>query len=140
MQFDPAIAAQRSFQRAQDTGELSDDCAAAAAAEETFSASAGSEAKSAYAALQQMGERHPDATAFQEFLIYITWQQVTEETIPANFLKGAELCDRYLQRWGREDRAQVEQIRELRVSFRAGLGLKDDEPDEYEQDMFKGGD
>ena len=86
------------------------------------------------------GERHPEAAAFQEFLIYITWQQVVEERIPSHFLKGVELCDRYLQRWGREDWPVVEQVSELRTSFRAGLGLKDDEADEYEQDTFKGGD
>ena len=140
MQFDAAIAAQRSFQRAQDTGELGDDREAVIEAEATFSASAGSEATAAYLTLQEIGERHPDAAAFQEFLIYITWQQVVEETIPSHFLKGVELCDRYLQRWGCEDRVQVIQIRELRTSFRAGLGLKDDEPDEYAQDTIKGGD
>ena len=140
MQFDAAIAAQRSFQRAQDTGDLGDDREAVLEAEATFSASAGSEATAAYLTLQEIGERHPDAPAFQEFLIYITWQQVVEETIPSHFLKGVELCDRYLQRWGWEDRVQVTQIRELRTSFRAGLGLKDDEPDEYEQDTIKGGD
>ena len=140
MQFDPAIAAQRSFQRAQDTGELGGDCEAVLEAEATFSATAGSEATAGYLTLQEIGERHPEAAAFQEFLIYITWQQVVEETIPAHFLKGVELCDRYLQRWGREDWPEVEQVRELRTSFRAGLGLKDDEADEYEQDTFKGGD
>jgi hypothetical protein len=140
VQFDAAIAAQRSFQRAQDTGDLGDDREAVIEAEATFSASAGSEATAAYLTLQEIGERHPDTPAFQEFLIYITWQQVVEETIPSHFLKGVELCDRYLQRRGGEDRVQVIQIRELRTSFRAGLGLKDDEPDEYEQDTIKGGD
>src|SRR5205823_3996184 len=102
---------------------------------------AGDEAKAAYFTLQEIGTRHPDATSFQEFLIYITWQQVTEETIPTHFQRGAELCDRYLNRTdsGR-DPTQVEQIKELRRSFRAGLGQNDDDDIEYEQDSIKGGD
>jgi hypothetical protein len=140
VRFDPAIAAQRSLQRAQATGELGNDREAVAEAEETFSSGAGSEAKGAYLALQEIGQRHQDAAAFQEFLAYITWQQATEETIPAHFHKGMELCDRYLQRWGRESGPAVEQIRELQASFRSGLGLDDDDPHGYEQDTFKGGD
>jgi hypothetical protein len=140
VRFDPAIAAQRSFQRAQAIGELGSDHQAVTEAEETFSAGAGSEAKGAYLALQKIGERHPGAAAFQEFLIYITWQQAAEETIPAHFRKGVELCDRYLQRWGQVSGQAVEQIRELRASFRSGLGLDDDDPHDYEQDTIKGGD
>jgi hypothetical protein len=140
MQFDPAIAAQRSFQRAQETGELGDDGAGAAAAEEAFSARAGMEATAAYLALQKIGEHHPAASAFQEFLIYITWQQVVEKRIPTHFLKGVELCERYLRRWGSQDSASIAPIQELRASFRAGLGLEEDDPHGYEQDTFKGGD
>jgi hypothetical protein len=140
MHFDPAIAAQRAFELAQDADELGADCGNAIDAEAIFSASAGAEAKAAYRELQQLGERHMDSRAFQEFLIYITWQQVTEETIPTHFLKGADLCDRYLARWGHLPDSRMQQISELRRSFRAGLGLDDEEPDEYEQDTFKGGD
>jgi hypothetical protein len=140
VRFDPAIAAQRSFQRAQQTGELGDNLEAAIAAEATFSTSAGAGAKAAYLALQQVGEQYPDAVAFQEFLIYITWQQVTEEISPVHFRKGAELCDRYLHRHRHETGMQVQQIRELRVSFRAGLGLHEDEDNEYDEETFKGGD
>ena len=123
MQFDPAIAAQVSFKRAQGSGELKHDLEKAREAEEIFSGSSGSEAKEAYLTLQEIGERHVDATSFQEFLIYITWQQVTEETIPPHFQRGVELCDRYLRRLERgHDEIQAEQIRELRRSFRAGLG------------------
>ncbi|MER3423152.1 MAG: hypothetical protein C4293_07910 [Nitrospiraceae bacterium] len=91
MHFDPAIAAQQSFVRAQQAGELGDTLDAAVKAEEIFSASAGEEAKTAYELLQQIGEQqHHKARCFQEFLIYITWQQVTEETIPRHLRKGLE--------------------------------------------------
>jgi len=141
LQFDPAIAAQASFTRAQNSGELGPDLEQARAAEAIFSASAGREATAAYYTLLELGERHPDAIAFQEFLIYITWQQVAEETIPAHFQKGAALCDRYLSRLARgHDTIQAEQIRELRRSFRAGLGLREDDEPAYDEDTFKGGD
>ncbi|HEY3197023.1 MAG TPA: hypothetical protein VGJ57_03325 [Nitrospirales bacterium] len=140
MQFDPAISARLSFKRAQESGELGQDSEKARAAEETFSESAGSDAKAAYRMLLEIGERHPDAIAFQEFLIYSTWQQVTEETIPAHFQRGAELCDRYLGRLtSGHDETQAAQISDLRQSFRAGLGLGDEEED-YDEDTLKGGD
>ena len=141
MQFDPAIAAQVSFTRAQDSGELGPDLEQAREAEAIFSGSAGREASAGYFTLLELGERHPDAVSFQEFLIYITWQQVTEETIPAHFQKGAELCDRYLSRLARgHDERQAEQIRALRRSFRAGLGQGEDDDAEYDDDIPKGGD
>ncbi|HJU05423.1 MAG TPA: hypothetical protein VJ692_09750 [Nitrospiraceae bacterium] len=140
MQFDPSIAAQSSFKRAQEAEELGDDLDAAREAEETFSSSAGAEAKSAYEQLQQIGKRYPHAKAFQEFLIHITWQQVTEETIPVHFRKGLELCDQYLATWNDDDSVQGNQVRELRISFRAGLGLDDEEDNDYDLDTFKGGD
>ena len=141
MQFDPAIAARLSFKRAQDLGELGHDLEKASAAEETFSESAGTEAKAAYRTLMEIGERHPDAVAFQEFLIYSTWQQVTEETIPAHFQRGAELCDRYLTRVASgHDEIQAAQISDLRRSFRAGLGLGDEGDEDYDEDTLKGGD
>ena len=141
MQFDPAIAARLSFKRAQDLKELGHELEKARASEEIFSASAGSEAKAAYRTLLEIGERHPDAVAFQEFLIYSTWQQVTEETIPAHFQRGAELCDRYLSRLkSGHDETQAEQISDLRRSFRGGLGLGDEEDEDYDEDTLKGGD
>ena len=141
MQFDPAIAAQVSFTRAQASGELGMDLEKAIAAEAIFSASTGSEATAAYFTLQEIGQRHPDATALQEFLIYITWQQVTEDTIAAHFQRGAELCDRYLSRLEEShDTMQAEQIRELRRSFRAGLGQDKDDEAGYDEDSLKGGD
>lgn len=141
MQFDPAIAAQRSFKCAQESGELEQDLEKAREAEQIFSESAGSEAKAAYRTLLEIGERHPGAVAFQEFLIYSTWQQVTEETIPAHFQRGAELCDRYLSRLkSGHDETQAAQISDLRRSFRAGLGLGDEEEEDYDEDTLKGGD
>ncbi len=141
MQFDPAIAAQVSFKRAQDSGELGPDLESAREAEAIFSGNAGREATAGYFALLELGERHPEAVSFQEFLIYITWQQVTEETIPSHFQRGAELCDRYLCRLARaHDEMQAEQIRALRRSFRAGLGQREDDEEEYDDDTPKGGD
>jgi len=141
MQFDPAIAAQASFTRALSSGELETDLERAREAEAVFSGSAGREATAAYYTLLDLGGRHPDAIAFQEFLIYITWQQVTEETIPAHFQKGAALCDRYLSRPARgHDPLQAEQIRALRRSFRAGLGISDDDEADYDADTPQGGD
>jgi hypothetical protein len=84
---------------------------------------------------------YPEAAFFQEYLIYLTWQQVMAEPIPMYFQRGAELCDRYLKQSGdRHDETQVRQIRELRASFRAGLGLGDSEPEIYDEDTVKGGD
>src|SRR5438105_1568481 len=140
MEFDPAIAAQVSFRRAQESGELGVDLDKAIAAEAIFSANAGSEATAAYFTLQEIGQRHPEATALQEFLIYITWQQVTEDTIPAHFQRGADLCERYLSRLEEgHDTKQVKQIRELRRSFRAGLGQDEDDEARYDEDSRKGG-
>jgi len=141
VQFDPAIAAQASFARAQSAGELGEDLESAREAEAIFSGSAGREAREAYFTLVALGERRPDAGAFHEFLIYITWQQVTEETIAAHFRRGAELCDRYLGRLAPgHDALQADQIRELRQSFRAGLGLQDEDGMDYDADILKGGD
>ncbi len=141
MQVDPAIAAQVSFKRAQESGELGHDLEKAREAEEIFSGSAGREATAGYFTLLELGERHPDAVSFQEFLIYITWQQVTEETIPANFQRGADLCDRYLSQLDRgHDEIQADQIRALRRSFRAGLGQSEDDEGDYDDDTPQGGD
>jgi hypothetical protein len=140
MRFDPSIAAQESFRRAQKTGELGEDLDTARQAEETFSSNTGEDAKAAYETLQRLGERHPTGRAFQEFLIYITWQQAAEETIPVHFQNGLKRCERYLQRWPHGDEIQCRRIEELRASFRAGLGLDEEDDDEYDKDTFKGGD
>lgn len=143
MQFDPSIAAQQALHRAEEEGELKDLREEVVEAEETFSSSAGPEATEAFERLQGFGERLPEARFFQEFLIYVTWQQVTEDTIPRYFQKGAELCSRFLERFGQEieGSATLRQVRDIYASFRGGLGEIDDgEPAEYDEDAFKGGD
>ena len=142
MHFDPAIAALHAFQRAEQMEEFGDYEEDIIQAEETFSSDAGPEAKAAYQILQDLGEKLPDAQTFQEFLIYITWQQVTEETIPRHFQKGVVLCERYLNRFGKmaESPETQDQIRSIYASFKAGLGQTDDPVPEYDEDAFQGGD
>ena|SRR5215216_2455879 len=139
MNFDPAIAAQAALTRAR--GELNEDLALVVDAEERFSSSAGAEAAEAYQELIDIGERHVDAEAYQAFLIHITWQQVTEQTIPRYFQRGLALSRRYLDRFSGTDRDERRRIEALHQSFRAGLGMADEtEDEEYERDTFKGGD
>ncbi len=143
MHFDPSIAAQQALHRAEEADELGDLREEIVDAEETFSSSAGQEATEAFERLQSSGERLPDARFFQEFLIYITWQQVTEVTIPRYFQKGAELCDRFLERFGKEldGSDTLRQVRNIRSSFRGGLGDGEDAtPAEFDEDALKGGD
>ena len=142
MHFDPAVAALQAFHRAEEEGELGKFQQEIVDAEEAFSSDAGSEAKLAYEMLQQLGEQLPEAQAFQEFLIYITWQQVTEETIPRHFHKGVELCDQFLARFGRElDGSEVhKQIVAIRRSFQGGGGEHEETIHEHDEDAFKGGD
>jgi|SRR5579885_2797034 len=143
MRFDPALEAQAAFAEAGRTGELGEEWEQAVEAEEVFSACVGPEARAAYEALQRIGARHPDAAAFQEFLIFITWQQAAEETIALHFKTGIELCDRYLARHAeRPGAGRARQVREIRASFRAGLGLEaeDETAAEYDRDSFTGGD
>ncbi len=141
MRFDPAVEAQAALRRAQQSAELGEDLDTVFKTEETFSVEMGEPAKLAYQSLQEIGERHPEAAAFHEFLIYLTWQQVMAEPLPIYFQKGAELCDRYLSlHRNTADERQIGQIRELRASFRGGLGLVKDQPEMYEDDTVKGGD
>ncbi len=142
MHFDPAIAALQALHRAEEHGEFGEFQQEVSDAEESFSSDAGPEAKQAYETLQQLGEQLPQARAFQEFLIYITWQQVTEETIPKHFLKGVELCDRFLTRFGRELEGSEahQQIVAIRHSFQGGLGEQEETVPEHDEDAFEGGD
>ena len=140
MQFDAALAAQDTLQESQ--AQLGTDWDRAFELEQTFSSNAGSTARDAYEQLLALADRHPDAPAFQAFCIYITWQQVTEETIAHHFETGVRLCEAYLAaREGQDDRHYT-QIRELYESFRAGLGLEeeDDIVVEFRKDTPKGGD
>ena len=142
MNFDPAIAALQAFQRANEQGEFGKYAEAIIEAEETFSSDAGPDAKAAYQTLQDLGEQLPDAKTFQAFLIFITWQQVTEETIPRHFQKGVALCEQYLRRFKNDGEANEtqEHIRAIYRSFRSGLGKKENPIPEYDEDAFHGGD
>ncbi len=143
MHFDPAIAAQEALHRAEESGELGSFQKEVVTAEEIFSTEAGPVAKQAYEKLQQVGEKLPNALRFQEFLIYITWQQVTEETVPQHFQKGLDLCNRFLEQFGKaiEGTDTHQRISAIRKSYRGGLGIDDEENiPEHEEDSFKGGD
>jgi hypothetical protein len=140
MRFDAALAAQAALQEAET--DLGPDWDVAAELESTFSSNAGSTAREAYEGLLALGTRHPQAYSFQAFCIYITWQQVTEETIAEHFQTGVRLCEAYLASRENKSVRHIEQITELYESFRAGLGL--DEEDEiqveFRKDTPKGGD
>ena len=140
MQFDAALAAQDTFQRAE--AELGPDWDTAVELESTFSSNAGSTARKAYESLLALAARYPNAYSFQAFCIFITWQQVTEETIAHHFQTGLRLCETFLASADGKHPADVEQITELYGSFRDGLGL--DEEDEiqveFRKDTPKGGD
>ncbi|HJT21124.1 MAG TPA: hypothetical protein VJ746_11675 [Nitrospira sp.] len=140
MRFDAALAAQDAFRRAET--ELGSDWERAVELEDVFSSNAGSTARHAYEGLLAIADRHPAAYAYHAFCIYITWQQVTEETIARHFVIGTKLCEAYLVSREAKEPGDLEQVAELYDSFRAGLGL--DEEDEIEaefrRDTPKGGD
>ncbi len=142
MQFDPALAAQQAFSRADTNNELGADWDAAAEAELTFSSNAGATAREAYEGLLAIAQHYPLAHSFQAFCIYITWQQVTEETIARHFQTGLRLCETFLASPDGKHPADVEQITELYGSFRDGLGLNEEDEIqvEFRRDTPKGGD
>ena len=140
MQFDAALAAQDTLQESE--AELGADWDRAVELESTFSTNAGATARDAYEQLLALGDRHPHAHAFQAFCIYITWQQVTEETIARHFQTGLRLAQAYLASPDGKDARHLAYVSELLESFRAGLGL-DEEDDivvEFRKDTPKGGD
>lgn len=140
MRFDPALAAQTAFRQAE--AELASDWETAVELEETFSSNAGATARQAYEGLLALAQQYPNAYSFQAFCIYITWQQVTEETIVRHFEAGVKLCEAYLASREARTERDVEQIEELYGSFKAGLGLEeqDELQTEYKRDTPKGGD
>ncbi len=142
LSFDPAVAAHTAFQLSQTRNEVGADGASAAEWEAAFSASAGDDAAQAYHQLLTLGEHYPTARAFQEFLIYSTWQQAAEDPIAEHFQQGLKLCDRFLAGAEKADRRSLTQVRALRVSFLSALGIQehDDVGEEYDRDAFKGGD
>ncbi len=140
MQFDAALAAQDTLQESE--VELGADWDRAVELEGVFSSNAGAPAREAYEELLALARRHPNAHAFQAFCIYITWQQVTEETIAHHFQTGMRLSEAYLASPEEKDPRHVAYVSELLESFRAGLGL-DEEDDivlEFRKDTPKGGD
>lgn len=140
MQFDAALAAQETFRQAE--SELGSDWDTAVELEETFFSNAGTTASEAYEQLLALASRYPNAHSFHAFCIYITWQQVTEETIPHHFRTGVRFCETYLASADGKERRHFEQITELYESFRAGLGLEDEDEshEEFRRDTVKGGD
>jgi hypothetical protein len=143
LHFDPAIAAQAAFRLAATRNELGSDGELARELEAAFASSAGEEATRAYRQLLRLGERHPAARAFQEFLIYSTWQQAAEDPVAEHFHRGRDLCGRFLAGGETSGTAgSLAQIRALQASFLSALGEKEQDEigDEYERDAFKGGD
>ena len=140
MRFDPALAAQIAFQEAEQ--ELGPDWETAVELEDTFSSNAGATAREAYDNLLTLATRHPNAHAFHAFCIYITWQQATEETIAHHFETGLRLCDAYLRSHEGMNTRDMNCIAELHGSFRAGLGLEEEDEfqAEFKKDTPKGGD
>ena len=139
MTFDASIAAQQALQRVEMSGELGRDLDRVLEAEGTFSASVGDDAHAAYETLQALSEAYAHVKSFQAFLIYITWQQFVEETSATHVHTGLALCDRYLAQWN-DGGAEARQIVELRTSYKAALGETEEEEDECDEDVFKGGD
>lgn len=143
MNFDPAIAAHQALQQAEQQGELGDLESDILEAEETFSTDQGQEAKQAYEKLQGFGEMLPQAKWFQEFLIYITWQQVTEGPLARYFQHGLDACNRFLEQFAKEIEGTPthQHILAIRESFQGGLGIETEEVvPEHEEDAFQGGD
>ncbi len=140
MRFDPALAAQDAFHQAE--VELGSDWDAAVELEETFSSNAGATAREAYEGLLALAQRYPEAHSFQAFCIYITWQQVTEETIARHFQTGMKLSEVYLGFVDGKEPRDIDCVTELYESFRAGLGLEEEDEIqvEFRKDTPKGGD
>lgn len=140
MQFDAALAAQETFRRAE--AELGSDWDTAVELEDTFSSNAGSTARKAYEQLLALAACYPNAHSFQAFCIYITWQQVTEETIAHHFQTGMKLSEAYLASPDGKDSRDIAYVTELYESFRAGLGLEEENEiqAEFRRDTPKGGD
>ena len=140
MRFDPALAAQEALYHAE--AELGSDWGTAIELEDTFSSNAGTTAREAYESLLVLAQQYPNAYSFQAFCIYITWQQVTEETIARHFETGLKLSESYLASHEGKNPRDIEYVTELYGSFKAGLGLEeqDELQVEYKRDTPKGGD
>lgn len=140
MNFDPAVTASQLFRQVQTSQELGGELEAAVAAEERFSSGAGEEASTAYRELIAIGARHPEAELFGEFLIYITWSHLMDETVPEHFQRGVALCQALLRRDAGGDAARLKRLRAMERSFRAGLGETTEDVMDYDADILEGGD
>ncbi len=140
MQFDPAVAAQQAFAKARAGAELGGELAAAVEAEERFSFSAGDDASEAYRELVAIGERHPEASYFLEFLVYTTWCHLMDETVPEHFKRGVALCGQLLRQNPGDGSERFKRLRSIQQSFRAGLGEKSEDLMKYDADNLKSGD
>jgi hypothetical protein len=140
MNFDPAITAWQAFTRVQASNELGEELEAAVAAQERFSSGAGGETSDAYRELVAIGVRHPEASMFQEFLVYTTWCHLMDETVPEHFQRGVALCQALLQRDLGWDAERLQRLQSIGRSFRAGLGEKSEDVMDYDADTLKGGD
>ena len=143
MNFDPAIAAHQALQQAEQQGELGDFETAILEAEEIFSTEQGPKATAAFEVLQGFGEKLPQSQRFQEYLIYITWQQVTEGPLARYFQHGLDASNRFLEQFAKEIEGTPTQqhISGIRESFQGGLGIEtEDVIEEHEEDAFQGGD
>lgn len=140
MRFDPALAARQAFRRSE--AELGSDWDTAVELEDAFSSNTGAIARAAYERLLALVQRHPNAHSFHAFCIYITWQQATEETLARHFQTGIRLSEAYLGSREARSGEDLEQIEELYGSFKAGLGLgeEDEIQAEFRRDTPKGGD
>ena len=140
MRFDPVLAAQAAFEEAET--ELGSDWHTAVELEDTFSSNAGATAREAYEGLLALAQRYPNAHSFHAFCIFITWQQVTEETIAHHFQTGVRLCEAYLVAREAKNHRDIGYVTELYESFRAGLGLEEEDEIqvEFRSDTPKGGD
>ena len=143
MNFDPAIAAHQALQQAEQQGELGNFEEDIMEAEEIFSTIQGPKATAAFDVLQGLGEKLPQARWYQEYLIYITWQQVTEGPLARYFQHGLDTSNRFLEQFSKEIEGTPTQqhILAIRESFQGGLGIETQEViPEYEEDSFAGGD
>ena len=143
MNFDPAIAAHHALQQAEQRGELGDLESDILEAEEIFSTVQGPKGTAAFGVLQEIGQKLPQARWYQEYLIYITWQQVTEGPLARYFQHGLDASNRFLEQFGKEIEGTPthQQILAIRESFQGGLGIETHEIiPEHEEDAFQGGD
>jgi hypothetical protein len=140
MDFDPAVTASQVFTLVQASDELGEELAAAVAAVERFSSRGGKEASEAYRELVAIGTRHPEAEAFGEFLVYITWSHLLDEIVQEHFQRGVALCQALIQRDSGGDAKRLKRLRAMERSFRAGLGEESEDEMDYDADTLQGGD